>query len=79
VAFPAPVLAFGGFGLTERVTDAQARITSPERFFGFWMGADRKPVRWDQAVEYYQLLRKEADWKLNVVNMAPELVCHRVS
>jgi len=71
VAIAALALAFCAFGLTERVTDAQVRITSPEQFFGFRMGADRKLVRWDKAVEYYQLLEKEAGGKLKVVNMGP--------
>ena len=44
-------LALGGSGLVERATQAQVQITSPEKFFGFQMGADRKLVRWDKAVE----------------------------
>ncbi len=35
------------------------------------MGADRKLVRWDKAVEYYRLLEKESGGKLKVVDMGP--------
>ena len=50
---------------------AQSQVTSPEKFFGFQMGADRKIARWDKLVEYYQLLEKESGGKLKVVNMGP--------
>ena len=46
-------------------------VTSPEKFFGFQMGADRKLVRWDKAVEYYRLLERESGGKLKVVDMGP--------
>lgn len=50
---------------------AQGReITSPERFFGFPMGADRKLARWDKLVEYYRLLERESD-RMRVVDMGP--------
>ncbi len=32
---------------------AQNKITSPEEFFGFQMGADYKLARWDKMVDYY--------------------------
>jgi hypothetical protein len=54
-----------------RVAQAQAQITPPEKFFGFQMGADRKLVRWDKAVEYYRLLEKESGGKLKVVDLGP--------
>ena len=50
---------------------AQAPVTSPERFFGFPMGADRKIARWDKLVEYYRLLEKESAGKLTVTDMGP--------
>ena len=31
----------------------QTPVTSPEKFFGFQLGADRKMARWDKIVEYY--------------------------
>ena len=64
-------LVFAAAALTGPVTQAQARITPPEQFFGFQMGADRKLVRWDKAVEYYKLLERESSGKLKVVDMGP--------
>jgi hypothetical protein len=49
----------------------QREITSPEKFFGFRLGSDRKMARWDKMVEYYALLEKESAGKLKVVNMGP--------
>ena len=46
------------------------QIPSPEEFFGFQMGADRKLARWDKLVEYYNLLGEQSP-KLQVVNMGP--------
>jgi len=43
-------------------------ITSPETFFGFRMGADRKLARWDKLVEYYKLLERQSP-KIRVVEM----------
>jgi hypothetical protein len=48
---------------------AQIQITSPEKFFGFQLGSDRKIARWDKMVEYYRLLEKEGAGKLKVVDM----------
>ncbi len=45
-----------------------ATITTPEKFFGFQMGADRKMARWDKMVEYYNLLAKQSP-RVKVVNM----------
>lgn len=53
--------------------DAQAAreaVTSPETFFGFQMGADRKLARWDRIVEYFTLLQKESP-RIKVVNLGP--------
>lgn len=48
---------------------AQAQnITSPEEFFGFQMGEDRKLANWHKLVEYYQLIDGQSD-RLQVVNM----------
>jgi hypothetical protein len=46
------------------------RVTSPEAFFGYRIGADRKLARWDKLVEYYRLLDRESD-RLQVVEMGP--------
>jgi hypothetical protein len=45
-------------------------ITSPEEFFGFQLGSDRKIARWDKIVEYYKLLEDQSD-KIQVVEMGP--------
>ncbi|MEK7409291.1 MAG: M14 metallopeptidase family protein [Acidobacteriota bacterium] len=50
---------------------AQGQITSPEKFFGFQLGSDRKIARWDKIVEYFQLLEREGGGRLKVVNMGP--------
>ena len=52
----APVLV--GLLLTASGAHAQATLPSPEQFFGFQMGADRKLANWDKLHEYYQLLAK---------------------
>ncbi len=46
------------------------QIPTPESFFGFQMGADRKLAHWDKLVEYYNLLGDRSP-RLNVVNMGP--------
>lgn len=43
-------------------------ITSPEDFFGFRMGEDRKLAEWVKLVEYYNLIGEESD-SIKVVNM----------
>jgi Zinc carboxypeptidase/Biotin-protein ligase, N terminal len=44
---------------TERSLSGQtAALPSPEQFFGFQMGADRKLATWDKLVSYYQTLAK---------------------
>jgi len=45
-------------------------ITSPEAFFGFQLGSDKKIARWDKIVEYFRLLDKKSD-KINVIDMGP--------
>ena len=35
---------------------ASSAIQTPEQFFGFQMGADRKLANWDKLHAYYQLL-----------------------
>src|ERR1700756_4933196 len=46
-------------------------VTSPEKFFGFQLGADRKMARWDKIVEYYGVLEKESGGRMKVINMGP--------
>jgi hypothetical protein len=64
-------LAHAGAGFPVQTAREQTQITSPEKFFGFQMGADRKMARWDKLVEYYQQLEKESGGRLKVVNMGP--------
>jgi len=47
-----------------------ATVTTPDKFFGFRIGADRKMARWDKMVEYYTLLARQSP-RLKVVNMGP--------
>jgi hypothetical protein len=46
-------------------------ITTPEKFFGFQLGADKKMARWDKIVEYYGVLEKQAGGRMKVINMGP--------
>jgi hypothetical protein len=46
-------------------------ITSPEKFFGFQLGADKKMARWDKIVEYYGVIEKQSGGRMKVVNMGP--------
>ena len=68
-------LALGGAVLPFPIAASYAQqpssaVTTPEKFFGFQMGADRKMARWDQMVEYYKLLEKSSQ-RLKVVDMGP--------
>lgn len=54
---------------------AQEKTTTPEEFFGFKMGADRKIARWDKIVDYFRLLEEESG-KLKVINMGPSTMGH---
>ncbi|MGB9894156.1 MAG: peptidase M14 family protein, partial [Candidatus Saccharicenans sp.] len=49
---------------------AEEKITSPETYFGFQLGADRKIARWDKIVQYFELLEKESS-RIKVINMGP--------
>jgi len=64
-------LVLAGSGLLGPAAQAQSQITSPEKFFGFQLGSDRKMARWDKMVDYYKLLEKESGGKLKVVDMGP--------
>lgn len=48
----------------------RSEITTPEKFFGFQLGADRQMARWDKIVEYFKRLEKESP-NLKVVDMGP--------
>lgn len=57
-------------GLTAPALQAQEKITSPEEYFGFQLGSDRKIARWDKIVAYFELLEKQSG-KLKVIDMGP--------
>ena len=63
------------YGISTNVLKAQNEITSPEQFFGFQMGEDRKLARWDKIVEYFYKVEKESD-RLKVINMGPSSEGH---
>jgi hypothetical protein len=55
--------------VSSAVAQAQpAAVPSPEKFFGFQMGADRKLANWDKLLEYYRLLDKGSD-KMQVMEL----------
>ena len=49
----------------------QSQVASPEKFFGFQLGSDRKMARWDKMVDYYKTLERGSSGKLKVVDMGP--------
>ena len=50
---------------------AAQEITTPEKFFGFPLGADKKMARWDKIVEYFGVLEKQSGGRMKVINMGP--------
>ena len=46
---------------TTVAAQGQPALPSPEQFFGFRMGADRKLANWDRLLEYYRTLAKATD------------------
>ncbi len=59
----------------ERTMPTNPKVTSPEKFFGFRLGSDRKMARWDRIVEYFYLLEKESDC-IKVVEMGKSTEGH---
>lgn len=57
------------------VSATAQQIPTPEAFFGFQMGADRKLARWEKMVEYYQLLDRSSD-RIQVVDMGKSTLGH---
>ena len=51
-------------------------IPSPEEFFGFQMGADRKLAHWDDMLEYYDLINERSD-RVLVRDMGPSTLGNR--
>lgn len=57
-------------GLVAPAVYGQGKVSSPEDFFGFRMGSDRKIARWDKIVEYFRLLEKQSP-RIKVIDMGP--------
>src|SRR6266852_7660407 len=49
---------------------AHAAVQSPEQFFGFRIGADKKLARWDKIVDYMQLVANNSD-RVKFRNLGP--------
>lgn len=58
------------------LAQAPRTVTSPEKFFGFQMGADRKMAPWDKMVDYYKQLAAESN-RIKVVDMGPTTMGNR--
>jgi hypothetical protein len=69
------VLLLVALGFITQTVEAQKKVTSPEEFFGFKLGSDRKMARWDKIVDYYALLEKESG-EIKVINMGPSTMGH---
>src|ERR1700730_2554074 len=48
----------------------QAAVQTPEQYFGFRIGSDRKLVRWDKIVEYLQAVANGSD-RVKFRNLGP--------
>src|SRR5437763_15624472 len=48
----------------------ERKIDTPEEFFGFAMGSDRKIARWDRIVAYFSRLEEQSD-RIKVVDLGP--------
>src|SRR5215510_15745973 len=49
---------------------AHAALQTPEEYFGFRMGADKKLARWDKIVDYMQLVANNSD-RVRFRNLGP--------
>src|ERR1700739_2858003 len=54
---------------------APAAIPTPEEYFGFRMGTDRKLARYDKIVEYFQLIASQSD-RVRFHNLGPTTSNH---
>ena len=50
-------------------------MTSPEDFFEYKLGNDRKIARWGKLVDYYYTLEKESD-RVKVTDLGPTTEGH---
>ncbi len=63
-----PAAAQSIIGPPQKDEPPRVSIETPEHFFGFQMGADRKMAHWDDMVRYYDQLGRASD-RMKVVNM----------
>src|SRR5262249_21350685 len=68
MAFSQAAAAQSIIGSPKKGEPPRVKIETPEHFFGFQMGADKKMAHWDDMVRYYDLLGKTSD-RVKVVNM----------
>lgn len=66
IALVALFVSLAGGSIAQAQT--AATLPSPETFFGFQMGADRKLANWDRLLDYYQTLAKGSN-KLRLVEL----------
>jgi Zinc carboxypeptidase len=62
------LLVSGAHLRTGAAQSAPRSLQTPEQFFGFQMGADRKLANWDKLHEYYHVLAKSSD-RLRLVEL----------
>ncbi len=70
-----PVLLLTSVLGTSTWTAAQ-QVPSPEEFFGYRMGADRKLAHWDDLLRYYDLIGEQSD-RVLVRDMGPSTLGNR--
>jgi len=69
------MLALVILGFVTQIANAQQKITSPEEFFSFQLGSDRKIARWDKIIHYFEVLERESS-KIKVIDMGPSTMGH---
>jgi hypothetical protein len=69
------ILIMVSLGFVCPIAPAQEKITSPDDFFGFQLGADRKIARWDKIIQYFEVLETESG-KIQVIDMGPSTMGH---
>src|SRR5207253_5561228 len=48
-------------GIHRQAAAFSDQLQTPEQFFGFRMGTDKKLARWDKIVEYFKLIAASSD------------------
>jgi hypothetical protein len=69
------ILVLVVIGFMSQIASAQKKVTSPEEFFGFQLGSDRKIARWEKIVHYFEVLERESN-KIKVIDMGPSTMGH---